>query len=144
MFSATCHLFCFSTCPFSIRPRVFLSVTHVSFPFFVHVSCAYWSTSRVSIGIRVTFELLRMVFYGCSTCRFSRVTRVGSQLFHALFSYSCTWCFRHRIISSQNFWLGWFWLAPASFFSFHSSPTNYFSPAVEFSAALPLLLYSSS
>ena len=38
----------------------------------------------------------------CCTWRFMDVPRVGFWLFHASFTYSCTWCFRHRTISSQK------------------------------------------
>ena len=71
----------FSMCPFSIRPRVILSVTHVSVPFV--------STCRVPIGPRVTFKVLHVAFYGCSTCRFPVVPRI---IFIQL----------HVVLSSQN------------------------------------------
>ena len=71
-------------CPFSIRPRVILSVTHVSFPFL--------STCRVPIGPRVTFELLHVAFYGCSTCRFPIVPHI---IFIQL----------HVVLSSQNYFI---------------------------------------
>ena len=63
-------------CPFLIRPRVILSVTHVSVPFV--------STCRVPIGPRVTFEVLHMAFYGCSTCQFLVVPRVISIQVHVV------------------------------------------------------------
>ena len=74
----------FSMCPFSIRPRVILSVTHVSLPFL--------STCRVAIGPRVTFELLHVAFYGCSTCRFLIVPHI---IFIQL----------HVVLSSQNYFV---------------------------------------
>jgi len=69
--------------PFSIRPRVILSVTHVSFPFL--------STCRVPIGphVNVTFEVLHVAFYGCSTRRFLVVPLV---IFIQV----------HVVLSSQN------------------------------------------
>ena len=71
----------FFMCPFSIRPRVILSVTHVSVPFM--------STCHVPIGPCVTFKVLHVVFYGCSTCRFPVVPRI---IFIQL----------HVVLSSQN------------------------------------------
>ena len=71
----------FSMCPFSIRPRVILSVTHVSVPFM--------STCRVPIGPRVTFKVLHVSFYGCSMCQYSVVPHV---IFIQL----------HVVLSSQN------------------------------------------
>ena len=71
----------FSMCPFSIRPHVILSVTHVSVPIV--------STCRVPIGPRVTFKVLHVAFYGCSTCRFPVVPRI---IFIQL----------HVVLSSQN------------------------------------------
>ena len=68
-------------CPFSIRPRVIVSVTHVSVPIV--------STCRVPIGPRVTFKVLHVVFYGCFTCWFPVVPRV---IFIQL----------HVVLSSQN------------------------------------------
>jgi len=55
-------------CPFSIRPRVILPVTHVSVPIV--------SMCHVPIGPRVTFKVLHVAFYGCSMCRFPVVPRV--------------------------------------------------------------------
>jgi hypothetical protein len=52
-------------------------------------------------------------------------------MFHVSVS-GCSMCHFHtgaRGAFVTELLLGWFWLAPASFLSFHSSLANYFSPA---------------
>ena len=111
-----------STCPFLICPRVFLSVTHVSFPFCPHVvcllvhvslsSCCTWYFMDVPC---VVCRELDVSVLGCSTRRFHIVAR-GAFI---------TEPFHHR----TSGWAGSGWCQPPFCHSILAQPTILAQPA---------------